>query len=52
MLKSVLVNPKVDSKTRGRTLECLTLIGDAVGRDMFRADALALMDLMVRLNTK
>jgi len=52
VLKSVLVNPKVDAMTRGRTLECFTLIGEAVGKDMFRADALALMDLMVRLNAK
>ena len=31
VLKSVLVNPKVDSLTRGRTLECLTLIGEVSG---------------------
>ena len=52
VLKAVLVNPKVDSMTRGRTLECLTLIGEAVGKDMFLSDARALMDLMVRLNAK
>ena len=35
-------------KLRGRCVEAISLIGAAVGRERFRADALAVMEDMVR----
>ncbi|VDM75522.1 unnamed protein product [Strongylus vulgaris] len=47
-LKFILVNSTADEYKvlRGKTLESLSLIGVAVGKDKFRDDALAIMNLL------
>ncbi|WKY14632.1 hypothetical protein Q1695_000287 [Nippostrongylus brasiliensis] len=47
-LKYILVNSTADEHKvlRGKTLESLSLIGVAVGRDKFRDDAIAIMNLL------
>ena len=51
-VKSILQHTAATSrqhvKLRGRALECVSLIGEAVGPEMFRADATEVMHLIVR----
>ena len=48
-LTQVLSMPieQVGPKMRGKTLECISLVGVAVGPEMFREDALKTMNLIV-----
>lgn len=53
LLKQILLNAndKTDRMLRGKAMECVSLIGIAVGRDVFAADAKEIMDMMMHLQT-
>ena len=46
MYFTVEVNHLIAQTLRGKTIECISLIGLAVGKDMFKEDAITIMTLL------
>lgn len=53
-LKYIIENAKSDElrMLRGKTIECVSLIGLSVGRDVFLNDANAVMELLLKTHTE
>lgn len=50
-LKSILLHAtdKTHRMLRAKSMECISLVGMAVGKDKFRADAKEVMDVLIKL---